>query len=233
MRPYSFLADPFGLWRDDRFHLFVERFDYRDRRGVIELIVHDAGLTPLYRCKILSERWHLSYPFVFEAEGQIWMLPEAHRSGGLTLYRCFDFPDRWQRAARIELDCVPVDATPFWHDGLWWLFYAAADDRHSKVAHLHVAFSERLTDGWRPHPANPVRRDPASARPGERRSSSMGGSCCRCRIARAPMAAASPCWRSSGSPPTTSSRMSSGASPRPPGFTRSTRACTPCPPPAR
>ncbi|WP_016745465.1 hypothetical protein [Rhizorhabdus wittichii] len=164
--PYSFLADPFGLWRDGRFHLFVERFDYRDRRGVIELIVHDAGLAPLYRCKVLSERWHLSYPFVFEADGQSWMLPEAHRSGGLILYRCFDFPDRWERAARIELDCVPVDATPFWHDGLWWLFYAAADDRHSKVAHLHVAFSERLTDGWRPHPSNPVRRDSASARPG-------------------------------------------------------------------
>jgi len=166
MPAYSFLADPFGLWHADRLHLFVERFDYRDRRGVIDVIVHDADLNPVDRREVLAEAWHLSYPFVFEAEGHIWMLPEAHRSGGLALYRANAFPDGWERVARLDLDCVPVDATPFWHDGLWWLFYTAATDRGSKVADLHLAWSERLTDGWRPHPANPVRRDPVSARPG-------------------------------------------------------------------
>jgi hypothetical protein len=166
MRAYSFLADPFGLWRDDRLHIFVERFDYRDRHGVIELIVYDATLNPILRRDVLAEPWHLSYPFVFEADGEIWMLPEAHRSGGLTLYRAAEFPGRWERAAAIELDGIAIDATPCFHDGLWWLFYTTAGNGLSRIAHLHAAHAERLTGPWRPHPANPVWRDPASARPG-------------------------------------------------------------------
>lgn len=166
MRDYSFRADPFGLWQGDRLHIFVERFDYRDRHGVIELFVYDARLNLVYQRDVLVEPWHLSYPFIFEAEGEIWMLPEAHRSGGLTLYQAVDFPHRWERAARIELDRVAVDATPFHHDGLWWLFYTAADDRRSKIGELRIAYAETLTGRWRPHPANPVRWDVASARPG-------------------------------------------------------------------
>lgn len=166
MPAYSFLADPFGLWCSDYLHLFVERFDYRDRRGVIELLIYDRQFHLVDRRAVLSEPWHLSYPYVFEADGETWMLPEAHRSGGLTLYRAIDFPFRWERAKRIDLDHVAVDATPIHHDGLWWLFYTVADDRRSKIAALHVAFAEQLTGRWRPHPANPVRTDLRSARPG-------------------------------------------------------------------
>lgn len=165
-RPYAFLADPFGLWRDGMLNLFVEHFDYRDRRGTIEVLIYDRDFRLVDRRRVLAEPWHLSYPFVFEAEGETWMLPEAHRSGQLTLYRATDFPFGWQRAAVLSLDCIPVDATPVRCGGLWWLFYTAATDRHSKVANLHVAYSESLTTGWRPHPANPVQNNALSARPG-------------------------------------------------------------------
>jgi hypothetical protein len=165
-RPYAFLADPFGLWRNGLLHLFVERFDYRDRRGTIELLIYDRHFQLMDRREILTEPWHLSYPFVFEANGETWMLPEAHRSGRLTLYRAVDFPFRWEPAAVIPLDCVAVDATPFHHQGRWWLFYTSASDRESKVAELHVAYSDSLTGEWRPHHRNPVRQDPVSARPG-------------------------------------------------------------------
>jgi hypothetical protein len=165
-RPYAFLADPFGLWRGGLLHLFVEHFDYRDRHGRIELLIYDRRYTLLDRRPVLIEPWHLSYPFVFEAEGETWMLPEAHRSGRLTLYRAADFPWRWEAVAVIALDCVAVDATPFWHDGLWWLFYTSATDRHSKIAELRIAWTEELTGAWHPHRLNPVRNDPVSARPG-------------------------------------------------------------------
>lgn len=166
MPPYTFLADPFGLWRDGLLHIFAERFDYRDRHGRIELLVYNSDLRLLDRRLVLHEPWHLSYPFVFEADGETWMLPEAHRSDGLILYRATDFPYGWERACRIDLDHVAIDATPLHHDGLWWLFYTVADDAQSKIGRLHVSFAENLTGPWRPHPANPVRLDPSSARPG-------------------------------------------------------------------
>ncbi|MGH1560227.1 glucosamine inositolphosphorylceramide transferase family protein [Caulobacter segnis] len=51
-----------------------------------------------------QEPWHLSYPQVFEADGEIWMLPEAYRSGALTLYRAAAFPDVWEPVVRLALD---------------------------------------------------------------------------------------------------------------------------------
>lgn len=163
---FRFLADPFGLWRDDRLYVFVETYDYRVRIGAIEVLIYDAALRLIDRRPVLNEPWHLSYPLVFEAEGETWMLPEAHRSGRLTLYRATDFPIRWEAAHVIALDHVAVDATPVFHDGRWWLFYTSADREPDKMSALHVAFADRLTGPWTPHPGNPVRVDVTSARPG-------------------------------------------------------------------
>ena len=163
---FTFLADPFGLWRDDRLHVFVEAFDYRDRIGRIDVLRFDRDLTLIDHRPCLFEPWHLSYPFVFEAEGETWMLPEAHRSGVLSLYRALDFPHRWEKIGSFPLDTPAVDATPLFFDGRWWLFYAASHDKAARQSHLHIAFADHIRGPWTPHPANPVRIDRASARPG-------------------------------------------------------------------
>jgi hypothetical protein len=165
-RSFTFLADPFGLWRDGRLYVFVENYDYRDGLGGIDVLSYDERFALLTQQPCLRERWHLSYPVVMEAAGGTWMLPEAHRSGLLTLYRCRQFPVRWEPAARIQLDCVPVDATPLYFEGRWWLFYSPATSPHDKIARLHVAWAAHPAGPWQPHPANPVRRDPSSSRPG-------------------------------------------------------------------
>ena len=166
MGSFQFLADPFAIWRDDRLYLFVEAYDYRVRIGTIEVLIYDANLRRIGRECVLKQPWHLSYPYVFEAEGATWMLPEAHRSKALTLYRAVDFPTRWEPAHVIELDHVAVDATPLFHDGLWWLFYTSASREADKMSALHVAWAEKLEGPWRPHTGNPVHVDIASARPG-------------------------------------------------------------------
>ena len=165
---FRFLADPFGIWRDDRLHVFVETYDYRVRIGSIEVLTYDRAFNLEARAPALAEPWHLSYPLVFEGEGETWMLPEAHRSGATTLYRAVDFPTRWEPAHRLALDHVAIDATPLWHDGRWWLFYTSASREADKMAALHIAFADRLAGPWTPHPLNPVRVDRASARPGGR-----------------------------------------------------------------
>jgi hypothetical protein len=162
----KFVADPFGVWVDGRLLLFVEAYDYRTRHGVIELIELGADFSPVRRSVVLRESWHLSYPQVFEADGDWWMIPEAYRSGVLTLYRAAAFPHRWEPVVRLELDTAAIDPTPFRHDGLWWLAYAPAGSQRWKQGRLHFAFAERLTGPWRPHPGNPVRNDLASSRPG-------------------------------------------------------------------
>lgn len=164
--PLRYLADPFGLWRDDKLHVFAELYDYRTRVGAIEVLIFDAQLRLQERRPALVTPWHLSYPYVFEAEGETWLLPEAHRAGGLTLYRAVEFPFRWEQAHRIALDQLPLDATPLFHDGLWWLFYTSAARRIDRNAALHVSWAAQLQGPWHAVPGNPVRFDPAGARPG-------------------------------------------------------------------
>jgi hypothetical protein len=154
------------MWRDGQLFVFVESYDYRVRIGGIDVLCFDAGLRLKWRKPCLRESWHLSYPFVLEDGATTWMLPEAHRSGTLRLYRAVEFPLRWQVAATIELDTVPVDATPVKFQGRWWLFYSPATSKRDKISRLHVAWADALTGPWHPHPGNPVRVDVSSARPG-------------------------------------------------------------------
>jgi hypothetical protein len=166
--PGQFLADPFGWQQGSTLHVFVERYDYRTRHGVIDRFSFNAAGSLLETRPVLGEDWHLSYPQVFEGEGAVWMLPEACRSGGLTLYRGDDALETWKAESRIELDRVPIDATVLRHEGRWWLFYAVAGSRATANGHLHVAWADRLAGPWHIHPRNPVRVDLAGARPAGR-----------------------------------------------------------------
>lgn len=163
---YTFLADPFAISDGKHLHVFAEQYDYRTRHGIIDRLTFDENLSLLDRCPALREAWHLSYPFVFEADGAIWMLPEAHRSGMLTLYRAHGHFEDWRAECTITLDGNPVDASVTRHNDRWWIFYTVASDRHSKLANLHVAWADNLTGPWTCHPNNPVRCDPTSSRPG-------------------------------------------------------------------
>ncbi|MEO5640485.1 MAG: formyl transferase [Sphingomicrobium sp.] len=163
---FRFRADPFGIVRDGLVHLFAEAYDYRDRHGrIVHFTIDPDGRSSPPRVA-LAEPWHLSYPQLIEDGDETWLLPEASKNGGLTLYRARDFPLGWERAATIALDVVPIDATPFRHDGRWWLAYASGVDREGAMSRLHLAFAEQLAGPWTPHPLNPVRIDRAAARPG-------------------------------------------------------------------
>ncbi len=164
--PFTFLADPFGLWRDGELHVFAEAYDYRTRRGVIDHLRFDADLNVRARKTVLAEPWHLSYPYVFEAESETWMAPEAHRSKAFTLYRARRFPDQWEPAGRFELDTPAIDPTIFRDGGLWWLAYAPTGTQAEKQGRLHLAWAKELEGPWTPHRDNPVRIDRASSRPG-------------------------------------------------------------------
>ena len=162
-RRFTAQADPFGIVRDGLTYIFVEALDYRNRRGRIDVLTFDSALEFKGRSTCLAEPWHLSYPVPIECDGETYLLPEAHRSGGLSLYRAVEFPERWERIALLDLPHVAVDATPLFHDGLWWLFYSPA---RTTPDELHVAFADRLTGPWRAHPGNPVRSGALGSRPG-------------------------------------------------------------------
>ncbi|BAV63730.1 glucosamine inositolphosphorylceramide transferase family protein [Sphingobium cloacae] len=161
-----FIADPFGLWKDGLLHIFVEAYDYRTRHGAIELLILDENLALVERGPVLREPWHLSYPFIFEADGETWMLPEAHKSGRLTLYRATRFPWRWQPEERFLFPEAAIDATPVRTDRGWWIFYTPPAPKPWRTSALKLARADDLLGPWEPCGDAPVLLDKGGARMG-------------------------------------------------------------------
>jgi len=166
---WRYLADPFGLRRGELLHVFVEAFDYRSKHAVIER--HEFGAADLdWRGKrvALARPFHLSYPFVFEHEGQTWMVPESHRAGEIALYRAGASLDDWHRECALLPDVPGADASLIQHQGRWWMFFARVGPGALDQRELHVAHAPHLTGPWTLHPGNPVRRERSGARPAGR-----------------------------------------------------------------
>ncbi len=144
----EFLADPFGLWHEGKLYVFIESYDYRHGKGVIDVLIYDDRFNLLERKEVLNEPWHLSYPNVFRYEGEIYMLPEAHKSGRLTLYKARSFPDGWEKVEAFDFPIGAIDATPLYYAGRWWLFWTPPSPKPFRQSALHIAVADELTGPW-------------------------------------------------------------------------------------
>jgi hypothetical protein len=164
--PWAYRADPFGLMRRGSTHVFVEAFDYHTKHAVIE----HHELTPGGAWRggdvVLAQPCHLSYPFIVEEAGEVFMVPESHQACEISLYRARAFPQGWVRETVLLADIPAAEPSLIQHDGHWWMFFTVVGPGARDQRELHVAFADQLTGPWTLHPQNPVRVDRSSARPG-------------------------------------------------------------------
>ncbi len=163
----AYYGDPFPFQHEGRRHLFFE--DYRRSTGrgrisVVEVTGEGAISTP----RVAVERdHHLSYPSVFSHEGAVYMVPESSEANRVELLRATRFPTRWE-LDRVLLDGLSAaDTTLLVLDGTFWLFTSIVG-RLGGAGQLHLYWSHDLHGEWNAHPANPIVRDPGSARPAGR-----------------------------------------------------------------
>lgn len=163
-----FYADPFPIERADRMFLFVEDFVHAAGYGVISVVEFDANGPVGTPRPVLDTGSHLSYPFVFEHEGQVWMVPESGAAGTIDLYRAADFPNGWVKEATLVSGLTASDATLFEHGGRWWMMATVRDEGGAYSDALHIWSASALRGPWQPHRRNPVLVDIATARPAGR-----------------------------------------------------------------
>lgn len=162
-----FYADPFVLRHEGVAALLFEDFDFGLGRACISRVALKPGEPPSPAEPVLTRPYHLSYPFLFVHDGAALMLPETSANRTIELYEAEAFPDRWRRRC-VLIDGIDASDSTLHHDeaaGLWWLFTAVSEFGGSSHDGLWLFFSERLEGPWRPHPGNPVKLDPAGARP--------------------------------------------------------------------
>ncbi len=161
-------ADPMVIESNGKTFVFVEELLFAEGIGHISVMEYRPDTNSFSSPRpVLKRPYHLSYPHVFAADGEFWMIPECSANRTVELYRATSFPDQWELSAVIMENCDAVDATVFRHDGRWWMFVGLSTVNGTtpwEETHLFVA-DQLQTQEWKAHPANPICADVRRARP--------------------------------------------------------------------
>ena len=163
--PASFVADPFMIRAGDLWHMFFEAKHAVARKGEIGLAVSSNGFDWQYEQIVLAEPFHLSYPYVFECDGEYYMIPETLDAKQIRLYRATCFPYGWTHLTDL-VEGNFADPSIFWAAGNWWMFACPSPFEHNS---LRLFLADSLTGPWREHPRSPlIEGNPHIARPAGR-----------------------------------------------------------------
>ena len=163
-----FWADPFPIKRDGRYFIFIEELPFTTNKGhisVLEVWPDGRSSVPV---KVLERDYHLSYPFLFEWQGVLYMLPETGQNRTVEVYRCHRFPDDWRLEKVLLSNVLAADATLFQAGDVWWMFVNIGEEGTELYDELHLFHAEQPFGTWEPHRLNPVKSDAMSARPAGR-----------------------------------------------------------------
>lgn len=159
----KFLADPFGILKNNKLTILCEEFDYRSFKGKISSIELNDDICDSKTKVAIELPVHMSYPYLFEYQGEIYCIPETGQAREIGLYKAKIFPSRWEKVATLIKDMVCLDPTVFQYDGLWWLI--CTDGEQGQDSNLFLWYATEFLGPWKPHAANPVKTDIRSARP--------------------------------------------------------------------
>ena len=149
------LADPFLFVKDGTLYLFYEHLTRWFGKGRICMRSTKDLKTWTEEQDVLVEQFHLSFPYVFEDEGKVYMLPETGGDKSITLYEAADDTlTSWRKVKKLMEDEDPwYDSIIHKKNGKYYLFTGHDDNVH-QVQHLFVA--DNLMGPYIEHPCSPI-----------------------------------------------------------------------------
>lgn len=157
-----FVADPFLIREDGTWYMFFEVYNHQ---GDIGYATSNDGMNWAYQRVVIDEAFHMSYPYVFEWQGDYYLVPETHEANAIRLYKAVNFPTQWSFIGNMLIGAYR-DPSLFRSDDKWWLFTTEGATRDDT---LQLFYADDLLGPWQEHPLSPVvQDDPNIARPGGR-----------------------------------------------------------------
>jgi hypothetical protein len=153
-----FLADPFVIENNGENFIFVEDLFFNDYKGRISVIKVDEQKYDFLGV-VLEEDFHLSFPFVFKYEKDIYMIPESCANSDIRLYKSKEFPFKWEFEQQLMTNVDAADTMLFEHDNFWFMLTNICSAKiGDHQAELHIFYSEDFRSGnWQPiKSGNPV-----------------------------------------------------------------------------
>ena len=163
-----FLADPFVYKYKENNYIFVEDFFYEDNKGRISVLKINNNSHEFLGI-VLEEDFHLSFPFIFNESGNIYMVPESSKNNDIRLYKCIDFPHKWVLEKVIMTDVNAADTMIIKNNNSWFLLTnICSANNGDHQSELHIFYSKDFrNNSWKEiNISNPVVIDSMRARNG-------------------------------------------------------------------
>ena len=164
----EFWADPFIFNYNSENYIFFENYSYKSKRGKISCgIIKGNQLVEI--SDVLDLDYHLSYPFIFEENNNIFLIPETCDNKRLEIYKCVDFPCSWELYSNAFNGENIIDAHIYKDQNMQkWLFLNKQENQNSSNnSDLYIyKFDSLKLDDLQPHLQNPVIINSKTARNG-------------------------------------------------------------------
>jgi len=153
-----FWADPHVVHENNNYYIFLEESLYNTKKGHISLIIMDNKGNYTKPEKVLDRPYHLSYPFIFSYKGDYYMIPETPSTKTIEVYKCIEFPRRWEFLKNLMENIQAADTTLLHYENKWWLFTNIVENEGANMAEeLFLFYSDNpLSERWISHPKNPI-----------------------------------------------------------------------------
>ncbi|MGB3144077.1 MAG: hypothetical protein WBB24_08205 [Maribacter sp.] len=164
----EFWADPFLFEHHGDTYVFFESYSYQTKRGKISCgILKNNQLVEVW--DVLDKDYHLSFPFIFKEDGEIFLMPETGANKRLEIYKAKNFPLEWELCVTAFEGEMVADAFFYTDEAEQkWLFMNKQMDIASPLnteLFIYKVDSIRLKH-IEPHLENPVLIDARVARNG-------------------------------------------------------------------
>ncbi len=123
-------ADPMLVDDGGETYLFYEAVEQDRGHIAVSRVNEDCTLSEPR--VVLKDGTHYSYPFVFQKDGEWYMIPESSEAREVRLYRAAAFPEEWELST-VLLRERAVDTTVFAQDGNWYLLTFLTDGLSERV----------------------------------------------------------------------------------------------------
>ena len=144
-------ADPFLYQKDGKDYIFYELYDYK--KGVIAYSEINDDMSFTDPTVILDLGYHMSYPFLIEDNGELYMIPEngakweslqnpqtsktdpktghyiiEEENCGIDIFKCVSFPDKWEFEKTLFKGVVAGDSNILKFNNKYLLFTTLSPD---------------------------------------------------------------------------------------------------------
>jgi len=161
--PVQIVADPFLFVHHDELFLFYEK-QILGNNGTIEMIKTKDLINWTEPITVLKRGTHLSYPFVFEDAGNIFMILETYQEKNVQLCKANKDLTEWRFEKELLNGEKYVDSSIIRLNQVYYLFTTVLNENNEQE--LQLFFSKDLYGEFEKHPKSPIAKGNLAGRCG-------------------------------------------------------------------